>query len=312
MKNLIYLLCVLLMACSGQTNEETFTSSENSTTDLFEKIAKPAQQFVISNDNDTVIEGLEGTIISLPKNCFVFTDGTPVDGAVTIELKEFFTISDMILNNLTTTSNNKLLETGGMIHIGATSNNEEVRLNQKIDIKIPNKLETEDVELFIGSVNDGFINWNSDSSSTISSLKMIAIDAGESDTTYIYDDGSASNRMRGSYYLINTFNLKWLNVDKFLSYDPKEDCMLIDANKNVAYFLLFDEYKSISSAYHNKKQELIFPNSPIGKKAKLIGFKYIDEVAYIGIKEITISQSIDAKLDYEEKSILELKTKPII
>src|SRR5690606_1991447 len=88
--------------------------------------------------------------------------GREVTGMVKFSVTEYYKISDMLLSNLSTTSNGQLLETGGMVHITATSNNEELKLNngQSIEINFPTKQKENDMQLFSGSwENENNINW---------------------------------------------------------------------------------------------------------------------------------------------------------
>ncbi|WP_020571255.1 OmpA family protein [Neolewinella persica] len=66
------------------------------------------------------ISGRNGGVFMIEGNSFVRADGTPAEGAVSVELVEAYDLSDMILAGLTTTSAGKRLATGGMVNITAT------------------------------------------------------------------------------------------------------------------------------------------------------------------------------------------------
>jgi TonB family protein len=76
-------------------------------------------------------------------------------------------MSDILLANLTTTSDNSLLETGGMIHIAAISNNENCKIKdgQKIEISFPTKAKKDDMQIFKGDWDNNRINWQAVSNS---------------------------------------------------------------------------------------------------------------------------------------------------
>ncbi len=120
-------------------------------------------QFKVINANtDNVIEGKNGTIIVCPKNCFVNANGTVINDNVKIELKEAFTLSDMLLENLSTTSNGNLLETDGMIYFNPTANGEQLFINKNIPIhiEIPTKKKLSGMMAYEGIKDaSGKINW---------------------------------------------------------------------------------------------------------------------------------------------------------
>ncbi len=63
----------------------------------------------INPAKDTVLRLPKGGIISIPKGSF--------DKELTLEIREAYTLQDMLLAGLVTESNGQLLESGGMIYI---------------------------------------------------------------------------------------------------------------------------------------------------------------------------------------------------
>lgn len=89
-------------------------------TTFFEENRSAAQQeFSFQAAENTIITGAKGTILQIPANCFVNSKGISPEGTVTLVLQEAYTYKDMILQNLATTSNDQLLETGGMLYLEA-------------------------------------------------------------------------------------------------------------------------------------------------------------------------------------------------
>lgn len=78
----------------------------------------PQQLTIDPTQNQTVI-GEKGGRFLLEANSLVDADGTPASGPVTIELIEAYTLDDMLLAGLTTTSGDQTLETGGMFKLTA-------------------------------------------------------------------------------------------------------------------------------------------------------------------------------------------------
>jgi len=164
MKKLIRLLFVfslslILSNCSGDSLPK---KSKLASKDPFEKTIVSSQFFDLINDTDNVIEGEYGTFIAFPKGCFLNSGGDVVSENIKIELAEALSLSEMLLSNLTTTSNGKLLETGGMIFLNATSDGEQLSINKDVPIYIemPTKNIKPDMMAYTG-VRDsvGNMNW---------------------------------------------------------------------------------------------------------------------------------------------------------
>ncbi|WCL80920.1 cell envelope biogenesis protein OmpA [Saprospira sp. CCB-QB6] len=102
---------------------------------------KKAQQFFsFSAQKGKFIQGKEGIQIDIPANSFLLANGKTYQGQVSLVLQEALSMKDMILQNLTTTSNGELIETGGMIYLAAKGENgEELRLaeGKKITLGFP-------------------------------------------------------------------------------------------------------------------------------------------------------------------------------
>lgn len=87
------------------------------------------QLFKVQASTGKTIEGEQGTLIIIPPNAFIDKKGNNITGTVDFELVEALTLEDMILYNLTTTSNGKQLETGGMFYMNATLNGSPIAIN---------------------------------------------------------------------------------------------------------------------------------------------------------------------------------------
>lgn len=79
--------------------------------DLYRLLRDKGQEFCINPDRDTALVGHNGTIVYYKPGTFQNTAGCT---CLRLVLHEFYNKSDLILNNLTTTSNDLVLESGGM------------------------------------------------------------------------------------------------------------------------------------------------------------------------------------------------------
>lgn len=102
--------------------------------------ANTAQTSTINPEHEQTISSAKGTLVIIPAKAFVFEDGTTPKGMVDIVLEEAFDPSDFVLHNLTTMSDGKILQTGGMVRITAQSGGRELQLadGASLTVSIPN------------------------------------------------------------------------------------------------------------------------------------------------------------------------------
>jgi TonB family protein len=133
-----------------------------SVADIYAHFEKQPQLFTIDPDRDTSIICKEGTLIKIKAHTFVTEKtGKDITGKVQLEVKEYYTISDMLLSKLTTTSGTEMLETGGMLYMDAVADQEKCRIKQgsEIEIGFPYANKKEDMALFNGEKKNDIIDW---------------------------------------------------------------------------------------------------------------------------------------------------------
>jgi hypothetical protein len=122
-------------------------------------LAKPgdmkADEYVINIDRDTTIETKNGALLKIPKGSLKIDNGN----TVTLEIKEAYSISQMIQAGLTTQANGDPLSSGGMIYINAKAG-QNVTITQAIKVAVPADYLSNNMQLFKGDKDaDGNINW---------------------------------------------------------------------------------------------------------------------------------------------------------
>jgi len=142
---LIIIVTILFFGC---------TSSEKSI-DFETTFGKQEQVFMINNKLDTTIVGQNGTVITIPSNL-------SKNDSLKLILREFYSKSEMVLAGLSTTSNDRLLETGGMIQLNIFTNNEILKPLCDLEIKFPTDNKNENYYIFNGNFTDSKINWTRD------------------------------------------------------------------------------------------------------------------------------------------------------
>ncbi|MCW5924692.1 MAG: OmpA family protein [Saprospiraceae bacterium] len=127
------------------------------------RLSAPAEQLLrILPDREQQITAAKGTIIKIPPQAFVFEDGTAPTGPVELMVREAFSPSDFVLQNLTTLSDGRILQTGGMVYIGAQADGKPLRLAEgaSLTVALPTRRADPNMELFYGETNpDNSINW---------------------------------------------------------------------------------------------------------------------------------------------------------
>jgi hypothetical protein len=153
------LMSVALFQCNQNSVSTTNKLHPN---DPFKNTIVQSQAFEINSKQDNIVEGENGTIVVCPKGCFLNSKGEIVTDQVNIELAEALTLNDMLLSNLTTTSDGKLLETDGMIYFNATANGLQLTINKDnpIYIEIPTAEKKAGMMAYKGVRDEkGNMNW---------------------------------------------------------------------------------------------------------------------------------------------------------
>ncbi|MFD0962918.1 hypothetical protein [Pseudofulvibacter geojedonensis] len=161
MKNIFFAAVLLLcFSCVKQYKE---VSTAFLASDPFINTATKGQYFDVDLSVEKSIIGNQGTIISLLENSFINEEGV-VEKNIHLELIEMLTIQDVILSNLTTTSNGKLLETGGMIYIKAfdkRGNRLKINPEAPLYIEIPTNEVKNNMMVYEGERDEkGNMNWS--------------------------------------------------------------------------------------------------------------------------------------------------------
>jgi hypothetical protein len=208
-------LIILLSACSSN-DQKAFQKS----------LSVKADTLQIDNSKDTLVFGSKGTGLFFERNSFELPDGSIPKGKISIMLKECYNNSDIVRENLSTISNDKLLETRGMINVLAFSNNQELKLKQGKKFIIHFPKDTSDrkkqMNLFYGNNNgDNAVDWKLDSATL---LKPTAYMSGWMTTGYVRGDTSRSG---GFYFkgqkVDSIYNYFYKNFDNSKLQATKED-----------------------------------------------------------------------------------------
>ncbi|HEX2535308.1 MAG TPA: hypothetical protein VHK69_16300, partial [Chitinophagaceae bacterium] len=116
---LLSLLILALFACKNENRVSRYLNPE----------VLPQQVFTIQNNQDTVLTTAGGALLKIDRGTF--------DGEATqLEVREAYSISDIVQSGLLTESNGQPLSSGGMIYINGTGG-ERLRFNKSASVSVP-------------------------------------------------------------------------------------------------------------------------------------------------------------------------------
>jgi OmpA family len=118
---------------------------------LLSQLENKDQIFTFRAGEDTMFVAEKGTVFQIPANTFDVPNGTIVN----FRVRESLTMSDFLKDNLTTTSKNQVLESGGMLRLAADANGKSVNLRKDaaIVVRIPTEKQFADMGYFTGQRN---------------------------------------------------------------------------------------------------------------------------------------------------------------
>ncbi|HYG16547.1 MAG TPA: hypothetical protein VEC12_12400, partial [Bacteroidia bacterium] len=160
----LLLLAVFVAAwsCKNKLPEKKYPSEKLAPNDPFKETMVESRFYEIKGNEDNVVEGAEGTTLVIPEGSLMHKDGSMPKGKIKVELAEALDMADMVLSNLTTTSDGKQLQSGGMIYLNATADGEELRINPEkpIRIEIPTDKKVPGMMVYRGIRDSaGNMNW---------------------------------------------------------------------------------------------------------------------------------------------------------
>ncbi|MFN8287289.1 MAG: hypothetical protein U0V74_11070 [Chitinophagales bacterium] len=164
MKNIIPFLLVLLVISSCNPFGRNYNAQKLSNNDPFKTTMVPSEFFIVNADEETVIEGVNGTMVAIPKNAFIDKQGNAATGKVRIELAEAYSLSSQLLSNITSTIENKPMLNAGTLYLNATNEKGEpltLDKNKPTLIRMPVKNKSAGAKLYRGERNDnGSMSWD--------------------------------------------------------------------------------------------------------------------------------------------------------
>ena len=285
----------------------------------FQTSTKVESQFF---DLDTIslkeIEGKKGTRI------YFFRDSFDVNSTdkITLELKEFYNISDLIKNNIRTiTQDNELLESSGVIYLNFTKNGEELKLKDSTTIRVrfPISLSEQD-KIFNGKMDStSQMSWSETEAyfMVLRFNKKYQIDIGydvtldslpyykelwrKQDSIYNETISSYNNIDKKVGAAVSLTNLGWINVDRFVEKPTTRDFSLTNSLEveGIVMYVVYDNLNSFTSYYPDDTENIILTDVPVMENTSLVA---------VSIKN---KQLYAQKILVDDKDSMQLSLQPI-
>jgi len=214
---------------------------------------------VVTAGQAQTIYGRYGTKLTFYPNSFKDNNGNIIKkGIINIKLREIYTVGDMVANRMGTTSDGKMLTSGGQVQIIATMSGREVYAN-KYGIGFRRLAPSlQPMTLFYGDNTDFNANWTISgapqtgtympgTSTSADTSVMVVITSSGVDTVITH--GVVTN-----YYQFDSCaNFNWINCDYF--YTPGAQLtnvrvMVPDTSFNQSNTEVFIVFPAINAATH--------------------------------------------------------------
>ena len=287
---------VVIAAIVSCNQSENYSSVQ----DFYVRNGVPMQTYTINGTSRGSFTSPQGTIVSIPANAFVTLGNVAVTGDVTIQFKDIYKKSDMLLSNITTESYDVPLVSGGEFFINAKYNNSDVFLanGKSITVTQPraltNSLDSAAMQPFSANVSDS---------------------GGVIDSSPWYPSANDSIYTTTSNYVYTLTQLNgytWLNTDHPLSgYVSTE--LTIHPNEGIAsyntqVFLLLNNISSMVSLSYYPGTGFHYYYAPQGMQCTVVAFGVKDGNLYSSFIPITIGSNQTYNFSLNQTTTAEFKT----
>lgn len=142
---LTLLFTCALISCNNNKNNNVLSTSNLT-----------AYSVTINSDSGYSLKSPHGALIKISSNGFRVAPNSKV----TIEIKEAYTVQDILIAGMATQSSGKPLRSAGMFYFRASVENKEVEFIKPVQVTIPAKLYDSSMQVFASEIkDDSSINW---------------------------------------------------------------------------------------------------------------------------------------------------------
>jgi len=304
------IITVVFVSCKKEASDEFLLDSTNPQNDtawrtniladapvnkIFETLSLPSQSSSFDANKDRTVNFNDYLQIKFLGNSCRGAGGESISGTVKIEVDYLKTRGDMIRHKKSTTSYDRLLESGGAFNIKVTQNGKQLKIAPQkfIVLRYRNSKADQHMNVFYGDT-------------TVTNLDNFTWVPADSQRINTWRDGSIS----GYELFCKRFN--WINCDKFIdTTNPRTAVSAIlpvnFTNNNTAVYLVFEDMLSVVRMYPNLANRLFyFNNVPINSNVIFVSISKIGDNFYLGTKEAKVTKNLVARFSPEKKTNKEI------
>ena len=236
-------------------------------TSLSELLPLHTQRFTIDPRKDNVLHGAQGTLIRFPANTLCDASGR-VPSTMEIALTEAYGSGQILRADLHTMCGGKPLESGGTVHLAATTGNQAAQVSpgKEFDLEFPKTGRDDGMEAFYGRTNrNGGFDWvraartvTTTSSRTEYYIngKQVSKDEYMAKLNRWKDEErmmdahaeAARNDAQADAILLKSGQLGWINCDRFIDAGPLTDVLVsVDTSLRPSVRMVFEGMNSAIS-----------------------------------------------------------------
>ena len=299
-EKLFFVITVVVIASCEKDPPIPTATGYDSVSDFFSKNNVAMQTYTIDGTTGGSFISPQGTIVTIPANAFLTQSTVPVSGSVTVQFKDIYKKSDMLLSKMATQTDIGLpLKSGGEFFIKAISSNSALILapGKKITITQPAML-TGGVDSL--NVQQAFV------------FGLAPGGIGPA-TNEWYPSGGDTVYTTASEYVFNMYQFNtpadsgsWCNSDNtsyFSAFPQTQLTLLPNDNANIFQTEVFLVFHSVSSMVHVycdwSNNNFPYFYAPQGLECTLVAIGVKSGTLYSSFVPITIgsNQSVNFSLN---------------
>ena len=317
----ILFLVVLATACQHEVSDEFHPYSSfglNDTTwtrnslasDFLDSISKPIKTLPIYTDSflvssDRKIKLNDSLDIAFPPYACADANGTLItDGKINLTLLFLQKKGDYIRHLISTYNNKYPLESSGSFYIKLTKNGQDVSLSNSggyFDLTWKDNAPATTMKFFTGTVTantDSLINWALNTTGAIKTYdSSLIVGSGNSKKGYDMKVYKQLGWFSSANLLDTTVTRTRLNVTLPLNY----------TNKNTMVFAVYKNKKTVIRLTADYASRSFFTqNIALNTSISLVSISLIDNVFYLGTKDVTVINANNFSVTPTVKSIADI------
>jgi hypothetical protein len=279
---------------------------------------KESQYFLINPMRDTTIYGKEGTEIHIPPTALTSRK------LVSIKLKEFYSLADLMINDLSTVSDGEMIQTGGSIYLEAREHQTEKKVtinpNLGLDIAFTGGRDDPKMEVFIKDPHSDKMNWIRPSKTEVTMTKSWSMTETilDPETNEVISSKTYNSKKewedhlnkkaeekktadiviakkKANYEKLKVYDMGYINCDRFPD-EPKIQFMVAADDSIVAeYFVVFDNVRGVLKG-ETRGNSVDFVTIPSDKAARLIAVSFQGDKTYFYSQNFIAKNTPNAKV----------------